>query len=223
MNIKWINKEKTTNAITIYNNNITLSKQAAMLFEDAYGILFFKLFVYGLDKFTNIKHLMIDEMQDYTPVQMYILEYLFECPKTILGDYNQSLQPKLTKNNFEKLGNVLSGDNQVVRLNKSYRSTMQIAEFFNVIGVGESIDVVSREGEKIDTLLAKKDDYIETLTNLVEKHKNLGYNSIGIVTKDNEIARNIYKNISKTIQEINLIDDNIDSYDNKVCVISAVS
>ncbi len=39
MNIKWINKENTSNAITIYNNNITLSKQAAMLFEDAYGIL----------------------------------------------------------------------------------------------------------------------------------------------------------------------------------------
>ena len=33
MNIKWINKEKTSNAITIYSNNITLSKQAALLFN----------------------------------------------------------------------------------------------------------------------------------------------------------------------------------------------
>lgn len=38
MNIEWINKEKNSSAITLYSNNITLSKQAAMLFEDAYGI-----------------------------------------------------------------------------------------------------------------------------------------------------------------------------------------
>lgn len=38
MSIQWINKEKNTNAVTIYSNNITLSKQASSFFEDAYGI-----------------------------------------------------------------------------------------------------------------------------------------------------------------------------------------
>lgn len=38
MNIEWINKEKETSAVTIYNNNITFSKQASTLFENAYGI-----------------------------------------------------------------------------------------------------------------------------------------------------------------------------------------
>lgn len=38
MNIEWINKEKNISAVTLYSNNITLSKQAATLFEDAYGI-----------------------------------------------------------------------------------------------------------------------------------------------------------------------------------------
>lgn len=38
MNIEWINKEKATNAVTIYNNNITLSKQATLLFENSYGV-----------------------------------------------------------------------------------------------------------------------------------------------------------------------------------------
>ena len=49
------------------NNGIYLEN------EDVYGMLFLKMFVYGLDKFTNIKHLVIDEMQDYSPIQMYIL------------------------------------------------------------------------------------------------------------------------------------------------------
>lgn len=38
MNIEWINKEKNSSAVTLYSNNITLSKQAATLFEDAFGI-----------------------------------------------------------------------------------------------------------------------------------------------------------------------------------------
>lgn len=38
MNIQWITPEKSNNAITIYNNNITFSKQAANCFADAYGI-----------------------------------------------------------------------------------------------------------------------------------------------------------------------------------------
>lgn len=38
MKIEWINKDNNINAVTLYNNNITLSKQAALLFEDAYGV-----------------------------------------------------------------------------------------------------------------------------------------------------------------------------------------
>lgn len=38
MNIAWIIKEKTSSAVTLYNNNITLSKQAASFFENSYGI-----------------------------------------------------------------------------------------------------------------------------------------------------------------------------------------
>ena len=177
--------------------------------EDAYAILFFKLFVYGLDKYTNIKHLVIDEMQDYTPLQMYILQCLFDCPKTILGDYNQSVNPKIAKRSFEQLINVLSGDNEIVTLNKSYRSTMEIAHFFNSINSNVSADVVSRSGEKVDFVLSKKQQYVKTLLNLVENYKKLGYTSIGIVTKTNDIAKKIHSDIVHYSSDISLIDDNI--------------
>ena len=189
--------------------------------EDAYAILFFKLFVYGLDKYANIKHLVIDEMQDYTPLQMYILENLFDCSKTILGDYNQSVNPKIAKRSFEQLNNVLSGDNEIVTLNKSYRSTMEIANFFNGINSNVSADVVSRSGEKVDFVLSKKQQYVKILLNLVENYRKLGYTSIGIITKTNDIAKEIHADIIKYSSDISLIDDNIDSYDNQTCVISA--
>ncbi len=46
MMIDWLNNDKSS-AVTIYNNNITLSKQASRFFEDAYGVSV------GIDTDTN--------------------------------------------------------------------------------------------------------------------------------------------------------------------------
>lgn len=46
MVIDWINNDKNS-AVTIYNNNITLSKHAASFFEDAFGV------AVGIDRETN--------------------------------------------------------------------------------------------------------------------------------------------------------------------------
>lgn len=189
--------------------------------EDAYGILFFRLFIYGLDKYENIKHLVIDEMQDYTPLQMYILNYLFDCPKTILGDFNQSLNPECSKNNLNCISEILNGDNEIVELNKSYRSTMEITKFYNAIGNRTIAESVARHGDNVDFFTFAKKDCIDKLLDLIEKYKELGYTSIGIITKSNAHAKLLYSKIYKKDSSINLIDDNIDLYDNKVCVISA--
>lgn len=188
--------------------------------EDVYGILFFKMFIYGLDKFENVKHLLIDETQDYSPLQIYILNYLFDCPKTILGDYNQSLDIDGARSNFDNITKLINGDYNVVSLSKSYRSTRQIADFYNFIGNRDKADVVSRDGENVCFELTSKDNISDNIIKLIERYKNLGYNSIGIVTRDNIMSRAIYSKLTQRI-DVTLIDDNIDLYDNKVCVISA--
>jgi len=189
--------------------------------EDAYGILFFKLFIFGLDKYSNIKHLIIDEMQDYTPLQIHILKYLFDCPMTILGDYNQSLNPKISEQNFHDLNKLFDNNCKILRLNKSYRSTIEIAQFFNSISDSEKADVVARNGEKIDFETADKDNFIHKLLKIIEDCKKKGYNSIGVITKNTAHSRELYNEIKKFDHSINLIDDNIDLYNNDTCVISA--
>ncbi|MGN0960839.1 MAG: ATP-binding domain-containing protein, partial [Christensenellales bacterium] len=189
--------------------------------EDAYGILFFKTFIYGVNKYENIKHLVIDEMQDYSPLQIYLLNQMFDCPKTILGDYNQTLDSNSAKNNLMDINKILAGESEVVNLNKSYRSTIEIANFFNFIGGNKNATVVSRHGEKVDFINATYANYMETLINLIEKYKEIGYNSIGIITKTNEQAKELFNKISSKNSDISLIDDNIDGYDNRTCIISA--
>lgn len=188
--------------------------------EDAYGILFFKMFIYGLDKFKNIKHLVIDEMQDYSPVQLYILDNIYECPKTILGDYNQTLCSDISKNTLDNYNNILSGEVQLLKLNKSYRSTMEIVDFYNSISSNVS-DVFARAGEKVDLINVSRSYDIEKLCELINEYKTKGLNSIAIITKTNKDSVELFNRLSQKDIEISLIDDNTDEYDNKVCVISA--
>ena len=42
----------------------------------------------------NIRHLVIDEMQDYSYMQYLILDKMFSCKMTILGDKAQTMEEK---------------------------------------------------------------------------------------------------------------------------------
>ena len=186
--------------------------------EDVYGILFFKMFIFGLEKFDNINHLVIDEMQDYTPLQMYIINYLFDCPKTILGDFNQTILTNDIQKEINKFTSVLSGDKEIITLNKSYRSTEEITKFYNSI-VGKNTDIVSRQGEMVDVINCS--DTISTLLKNIELFKSKGYKSIAVIVKTSKDAKNLFDKISNKLDNLELIDDNTDLYHNELCVITA--
>ena len=188
--------------------------------EDVYGILFFKMFIYGLDKFENVKHLLIDEMQDYSAVQMYILHNLFDCTYTMLGDFNQTLCPessKILQNNLDK---ILDEKSVHVELNKTYRSSRQIVEFYNKVGNKTNVNYVSRDGEPVEFVKTQKDSEVGVLQDLIAKYKAKGYNSIAIITKTNKQASLLAEQFEQAGIIINLIDDNTDKYNNDVCIIS---
>lgn len=186
--------------------------------EDAYAILFFKMFIYGLNKFDDISYLVIDEMQDYSAVQMYILNYLYDCPKTLLGDYNQTINPHLSKNIIASFKDILNGDNIVLELNKTYRSTQEIVNFYNKIGQKSDVNAVDRHGNEIQIIKISSEKKSKELSDIIHNLQNKGYQSIAIITKTNNEAKDLacqLKNLN-----LNLIDDNVDFYDNKTCIIS---
>ena len=54
-------------------------------YEDVFPVLYLKYRLLGKSSQKEIKHLVIDEMQDYSYMQYVILENLFQCRMTILG------------------------------------------------------------------------------------------------------------------------------------------
>ena len=76
----------------------------------------------------NIKHLVIDEMQDYTYLQYTILESLFHCRMTILGDRAQTLDTK-QQDVLRFLPKLLGREIRTIEIKKSYRNTLEIARY----------------------------------------------------------------------------------------------
>ena len=68
-------------------------QKGVLEWNDVYPYLYLQAAFTGLQQSRLIKHLVIDEMQDYSPIQYAVLNLLFQCPKTILGDFSQSINP----------------------------------------------------------------------------------------------------------------------------------
>ncbi len=188
--------------------------------EDAYGILFFKMFIFGLETYDNIKHLVIDEMQDYSAVQLYILSKLFKCSKTVLGDYNQTLNPEYVAKFKEDMSTMLGDDINFVTINKSYRQTEEIANFANKVGNKTGVELVHREGRPVDLRKISAANSHDELQKIINDYRSNGYKSIAIITRSNKDAKRLFASVSSKIPDINLIDDDMDSYDNNLCIIS---
>jgi DNA helicase-2/ATP-dependent DNA helicase PcrA len=58
---------------------------------DKFGMAYLKMCLEGIKPKSTIKHLPVDEMQDYTPVHYAIVSKLFNCKITLPGDVIQSL------------------------------------------------------------------------------------------------------------------------------------
>ncbi|MGC4018398.1 MAG: UvrD-helicase domain-containing protein [Muricomes sp.] len=96
-------------------------------YSDVFPLIYVKMFFEGVpENYKHVKHLLIDEMQDYAPVQYAVLSKLFSCKMTILGDLNQSVNP-YSSSAADKIVSYFSGSS-CVELQKSYRSTYEIME-----------------------------------------------------------------------------------------------
>lgn len=178
------------------------AKGTLLEYADVFPLIYLKFRLEGLRTVhRNVKHLVIDEMQDYTPVQYAVLAKLFRCNKTILGDANQSVNP-LCSSTAESIRDAVGGG-EIVRLNKSYRSSYEIARFSQRIAPNPDLDPVERHGEEPQVLSFKtrKAEIAAIEAAVVTFHNQRAHRTLGIVCKTQKQAEQLCKALNAALSE----------------------
>lgn len=170
---------------------IAPAARSALEYSDVFPLVYMKMM---LDRFKvrdQIKHVVIDEMQDYTPVQYRVISQLYPGKMTILGDRNQSVSP-LSSSTAESIRHVLP-DAECVYMQKSYRSTVEITELAQSIRHNPDLIPIERHGEKPRILgFQSKAAELEHILELVTAFPQSGYNSTGIICKTQKQADTLH-------------------------------
>lgn len=198
--------------------------------EDLAALLYLHLKLEGLSLKGKYNHIIVDEAQDYSELQMYILRQLSSNDSfTIVGDISQGIHSYKGIGNWKELmDNVFTGsDKELLSLKKCYRSTMEIMNFANqVIKKWRKEEItlaepVLRSGDK--PLIIKKNNDNEIINDIalrINEVKEEGHKSIAVICKTTEESTKVCQALKNVMDDnIHLITDKDTSYGGGVVVI----
>lgn len=161
---------------------------------DVFPLIYCKLRLEGAQSHDHIKHLLVDEMQDYTPVQYAVLSRVFPCKKTILGDVNQPVNP-YSASSAEGIEEVFP-QGEIVKLFRSYRSTWEIVQFSLRISPNPELIAIERHGAPPQvTACASEEQEIALIADLCKQFTESKYQSLGIICKTQQHANALYEKL----------------------------
>ena len=191
---QWIQHKEI---VEIYKEMI---KSQQLSYLDLPAILYLMIKLDGKKCKSDIKHIVIDEAQDYSMLQFIVLKELTGCRSyTIVGDANQRLVKATEEAAMLNLKSLFGGFTKYFELNKSYRSTYQIMEYANKILDEHAIVPFVREGkwDVVETKVEDKEDLIDTLLEALEAYDDENYENVAIIVKGKEELKEIAPELKK--------------------------
>lgn len=195
-----------------------LKQKNTLEFADVFPYVFVKMFYEGAEgDYRRVKHLLIDEMQDYTPIQYGILMKLFHCKMTILGDASQSVNP-YSSSTLEAIRSVFQ-DADSVELCKSYRSTTEIMDFVQKLKQNNKLIPIERHGDEPTVeKCSSADDQFLKLQKKIQQFAESNYQSLGIICKTQKQAIELFEQIKNQFTKISLLNFDSTEFRNGVIV-----
>ncbi|MFB1049748.1 RNA polymerase recycling motor HelD [Paraliobacillus sp. JSM ZJ581] len=192
-----------------------------LTWEDATPYLYFKSCLIGFRTNQAIKHVIVDEAQDYTSFQFAYVRRIFPNSRmTLLGDMNQAIYVHALAENV--LANREEKSFERVELTRSYRSTKPIVEFTKSwMPEGDEIEAFNRDGElpeviEVDDVRVLEDKMLQ----MIASYKEKGHQTIAIICKTLHESERIYAYLKDQV-DVNLLDPNAHTYQKGVLVIPA--
>ncbi|WP_068786197.1 RNA polymerase recycling motor HelD [Paenibacillus phocaensis] len=198
-----------------------------LLYEDATPFLLLQEFILGFQTNVSIRHVLIDEAQDYSPLQFEFIKRLFPAAKlTVLGDFHQAIFAHAAGTaDFQGLIRLYGPEaTETIHLRRSYRSTRPIVEFTrSLIPDGESIEPFERDGERPTLIkLTDVDALHRRLEHSIADLRARGVNTIAIVCRSAAESAVAYAALSgERMAELKLVTRDSIEYKQGVVVIPA--
>ncbi|OKP83149.1 RNA polymerase recycling motor HelD [Paenibacillus sp. P32E] len=199
-----------------------------LYYEDATPYLYLKELVEGARTNTQVRHIFIDEGQDYSMFQYEFLKRLFPRARmTVLGDFGQAIFTQAT--NLQRMDSPLiqlygeAATSQFLLI-RSYRSTRPIVEFTkSLLPGGDAIVPFDRNGRKPSLLKMEcSEKRAERIAADLAVLQAEGCTSIAVITKTAAESREAYETLTAGgSKELRLITKNTPTFEKGTLVIPA--
>lgn len=170
-----------------------------LYYDDAIAITYLYLKIYGTNEYNNIKQVVIDEAQDYYPLQFEIFRLLFSNAKfTILGDMNQTIAKREDISLYEQIQKILKKKKSfLIKLDKSFRCTNEILNFsLKFIEYIPEIKSFNRSGDRPKVfIMDNSNSLIDKIVEEVKLCQEEGFQSIGLICKTENNSIQLLKKI----------------------------
>lgn len=170
-------------------------------YEDVYPVLYLKYTLYQCRNHHGIKHVVVDEMQDYSWIQYLLIHKMFPCRMTILGDKAQTMEDE-TQDVLKFLPKIFGKDIRKIVMNRSYRNTMEVAQYANHLTGIEDMELFERHGESVDERTFSSTE--EALETVLEKWLNRReeFETEALIFLTEREAEHAFLYIEKRLKEI---------------------
>ncbi|MDM0976013.1 AAA family ATPase [Clostridium perfringens] len=203
----WISREDVLDIYDRFNGN-----KKEYTINDLAPILYLAIKLEGKKATKDYRHVVIDEAQDYSPLQFKVVRELTGTKYfTVVGDVNQRLIKYSDLTPMMELGKIFDDVNpDIYNLNKSYRSTYEIMEYANKYLDEDRIIPIVRHGKPVEEIeFHNNEELSESIIESLKEFSNEGLESIAIITRDKEELEKVYNLISNKVHLVKFDNEDV--------------
>lgn len=189
-----------------------LFKKKEVDLEDLAPLLYIRNRFHGIDGASVFDHVVIDEAQDFSPFQVALLkEQTRGNSFSILGDLSQGIHAYQGIRDWQEFLDIFGEeDSAFFRLERSYRSTMEIIHFANevIARSGEPVTLakpVFRSGEKVRVGAVSAEGRLEKIVASVRELLGGEASTVAVIGRTDEECAAIHAHLEKADLSATLI------------------
>ena len=173
--------------------------------DDLPTLLYIRIILEGIAEEEKFEHIVVDEAQDYSPFQVFLVNMLAKGNSlTLVGDLAQGIYYYKGIKTWEDITvGLFNGEATYIQLTQSYRSTVEIIDFAEGALRAQNLGLknakpVLRHGEKpYIKKISSEDEYAKTIDEIINEVKDKEKNTVAIITKNSEEALALDKILKK--------------------------